>query len=140
MSNAISIGFNIHPRWVQGTSLKAFLTPLREAGLDSLEFELDNHLPMWEDFEPLMEETVALGLQLSFHAAYRAPHTLLGYSSGRRDEIQQDYLPLLQIAENWSPLSNCEAYARYAKYGGTLFGERPFGQRVFGGRIACQRL
>jgi sugar phosphate isomerase/epimerase len=102
MGNAISIGFNIHPRWVQGSSLKAFLAPLREAGLNSLEFELDNHLPMWEDFEPLMEETVALGLQLSFHAAYRAPHTLLGYASGRKDEIQQDYRPLLQIAENWS--------------------------------------
>jgi len=102
MGNAISIGFNIHPRWVQGTSLKAFLTPLREAGLDSLEFELDNRLPMWEDFGPLMEETVALGLQLSFHAAYRAPHTLLGYSSGKKEEIDQDYRPLLQIAEDWS--------------------------------------
>ncbi|MBP8857668.1 MAG: sugar phosphate isomerase/epimerase, partial [Anaerolineaceae bacterium] len=102
MGNAISIGFNIHPRWVQGSSLKAFLAPLREAGLDSLEFELDNHLPLWEDFEPLMEETVALGLQLSFHAAYRAPHTLLGYASGRKDEIQLDYRPLLQIAEDWS--------------------------------------
>jgi len=102
MGSNISIGFNIHPHWVQGNGLKSFLAPLREAGLESLEFELDDHLPMWEEFEPLMEETVAEGLQLSFHAAYRSPHTLLGYSSGNSKEIQQDYRPMLQIAENWS--------------------------------------
>lgn len=102
MGNGISIGFNIHPRWVQGSSLKNFIAPLRQAGLESLEFELDNRLPMWEEFGPLMEETVALGLQLSFHAAYRTPHILLGYAHGLKAEIQQDYRPLLQIAEDWS--------------------------------------
>jgi len=102
MNDAFTIGFNIHPRWVRDSSLKTFLAPLRQAGLSSLEFELDDHLPMWEEFEPLMEETVAEGLQLSFHAAYRSPHTLLGYSSGNSKEIQQDYRPMLQIAENWS--------------------------------------
>lgn len=34
-----------------------------------------------------------------------------------------------QIAENWSPLSNCEAQKRYCSYGSLL-----------GGCIACQRL
>lgn len=34
-----------------------------------------------------------------------------------------------QIAENWSPLSNCEAQKRYSSHGSLL-----------GGCIACQRL
>ena len=102
MGSNISIGFNIHPRWVHGSGLKSLLAPLREAGLGSLEFELDNRLPQWEEFEPLMEEAVSEGLQLSFHSAYRAPHTLLGFSTEMKGSIQQDYRPLLQIAENWS--------------------------------------
>ena len=102
MGSNISIGFNIHPRWVQGCGLRSFLAPLREAGLDSLEFELDENLPMWDEFGPMMEETIAEGLHLSFHAAYRAPHTLLGFSTEMKESIQQDYRPLLQIAEDWS--------------------------------------
>jgi sugar phosphate isomerase/epimerase len=102
MTSDIRVGFNIHPRWVQGTTLRTFLAPLRKAGLGVLEFELDNHLNQWEEFEPLMEATINEGLDISFHAAYRASHTLVGYTSGKQFEIEQDYRPLLQIAENWS--------------------------------------
>ncbi|MEN6435060.1 MAG: TIM barrel protein [Anaerolineaceae bacterium] len=102
MANDIRVGFNIHPRWVQGTTLRAFLSPLKKAGLSVLEFELDNHLTQWEEFEPLMEATVDEGLDISFHAAYRAPHTLVGYASEKQEEIKQDYRPLLQIAEQWA--------------------------------------
>jgi hypothetical protein len=44
MTSEIRVGFNIHPRWVQGTTLRTFLAPLRKAGLSVLEFELDNHI------------------------------------------------------------------------------------------------
>ena len=45
-----------------------------------------------------------------------------------------------QIAENWSPLSNREAYTRYARYGGKFFPEGLFDQQLLCGCITCQRL
>lgn len=101
MSDEIKIGFSMHPRWVGEGGLKGFVEPLCQAGLSALEFELDSRLDMWEEFEPLMETAVALGLDLSFHAPYRAPHSLAGFSGAQRSAIVEDCLPLLGIAENW---------------------------------------
>lgn len=102
MANDIRIGFTMHPRWIKGTDLKTFLAPLCRAGLSALEFELDSHLDLWDKFEPLMEASSNEGMQLSFHAPYRAPHTLAGFAGDRRNTIEQDYRPMLAIAEKWA--------------------------------------
>jgi len=100
--NDIKIGFSMHPRWVNRTGLRTFIEPLRSAGLSVLEFELDDHLDLWNEFESLMEEAVSLGLELSFHAPYRLPHSLVGFSGERRNVIERDYRPLLDIAGKWA--------------------------------------
>ncbi len=73
-----------------------------QSGLSALEFELDQHLDRWEEFEPLMEATVEEGLELSFHAPYRLPYTLVGYSTTNRASIENMYRPMLKIAEKWA--------------------------------------
>ncbi|MBI4731648.1 MAG: TIM barrel protein [Chloroflexi bacterium] len=98
----IKIGFSMHPRWVTGTGLGNFIAPLRCAGLSALEFELDDHLDLWAEFGPLMEEAAGIGMELSFHAPYRPPHSLEGFSGQRRGEIVLDYRPLLDIAADWA--------------------------------------
>jgi sugar phosphate isomerase/epimerase len=102
MGSEIRISFSMHPRWVDRGGLKAFIDPMRRAGLSALEFELDDHLDGWFDFTPLMEEAFELGLELSFHAPYRVPHSLVGFSDDRRPLLEQDLRPLLEIAENWA--------------------------------------
>jgi sugar phosphate isomerase/epimerase len=98
----IRISFSMHPRWVEHAGLKAFIAPLQAAGLSALEFELDDHLDCWSDSQPLMEAAFAQGLELSFHAPYRSPHTLVGFAKDRRSALEQEYRPLLEIAENWA--------------------------------------
>ena len=98
----IRISFSMHPRWVDNGGLKAFIDPLRHAGLSALEFELDDHLDCWPDSLPLMETAVEQGLELSFHAPYRAPHSLVGFAGNRRPALEQEYRPLLEIAESWA--------------------------------------
>jgi sugar phosphate isomerase/epimerase len=102
MPNDIRVGFTMHPRWIRGTDLKTFLAPLRQAGLSALEFELDVHLDLWNEFNPLMEAASNEGLELSFHAPYRAPHTLTGFTGNQRNAIEQDYRPMFAIAEKWA--------------------------------------
>lgn len=102
MGSEIRIGFSMHPRWVEHTGLKAFIDPLRLAGLSALEFELDDNQACWSDFPGLMEEAVAQGLELSFHAPYRAPHSLVGFAGESRPALEQEYRPLLEIAERWA--------------------------------------
>ncbi len=101
MSSEMRIGFSMHPRWVGKRGLESFVTPLRRAGLAAFEFELDDHLDLWPEFEPLMEEAVNQGIDLCFHAAYRAPHSLVGFCAGKRQAIVDGYRPLLSIAERW---------------------------------------
>ena len=101
MENDIRVGFSMHPRWAGPDELKAFISPLRQAGLSALEFELDDHLDRWSDFMPLMNKAVDLGLDLSFHAPYRAPRSLVGFATDRRSELEKEYRPLWEIAENW---------------------------------------
>lgn len=102
MGKQIQIGFSMHPRWIDQGDLKAFLNPLQRAGLSSLEFELDDHLDCWSEFPPLMESAVKQGLDLSFHAPYRAPHSLVGFAREGRTTREQEYRPLLEIAESWA--------------------------------------
>jgi len=98
----MKIGFSMHPNWVSGSGLLTFADPLRMGGLTGFEFELDDHLQRWDDFAPLIAEAVNQNFDLSFHAPYRSPHNLSGFSSGRRNEIEMDYCPLLDIAADWA--------------------------------------
>lgn len=102
MGSEIRISFSMHPRWVDHGGLKAFIDPLRRAGLSALEFELDDRLDCWSDSPPLMEAAVEQGLELSFHAPYRASHSLVGFAGDRRPALEQEYRPLLEIAESWA--------------------------------------
>lgn len=92
----------MHPRWVDHGDLKSFIDPLRRAGLSSLEFELDDRLDCWSDFPSLIEAAATQGLGLSFHAPYRAPHSLVGFAGDSRPALEQEYRPLLEIAESWA--------------------------------------
>ncbi len=51
MSSEVGISFNMNPRWLGEEGLAAFLDPLRQAGLDTLEFELDPFLPEWPQMD-----------------------------------------------------------------------------------------
>jgi len=73
-----------------------------EVGLKAVEFELDANLPHWAQFEPLMDACHALGLVLCFHAPYRPPHTIAGFDGSRRQDIVEDYTPMLSLANSWA--------------------------------------
>jgi sugar phosphate isomerase/epimerase len=105
MPSKINISFNMHPRWVTKSQLSGFLSPLREAGVDTLEFELDRHLADWPAFPDLMEACFNLGLNLCFHAPYRVPNGIAGFSSSHRDGILENYQPMLAIAQRWADRS-----------------------------------
>jgi hypothetical protein len=96
------ISFNIHPRWVEDIGLEKFLAPLQEVGLDTLEFELDSHLPDWQGFQPLMEEANDLGIHLCFHAPYRGRNCIEGFSRDRRNELIGLIEPMLALAQGWA--------------------------------------
>ncbi|MDD5367929.1 MAG: TIM barrel protein [Anaerolineaceae bacterium] len=91
----------MHPQWLGEGDLPTFVEPLRRAGLSALEFELDRNQALWLAFEPLMLAAAELGLDLSFHAPFRAPYSLIGFAGKQRDQIIQDYHPMLDIAEQW---------------------------------------
>jgi sugar phosphate isomerase/epimerase len=100
----IQIGFSMHPNWARGLpSLRAFLDPLQEAGLTALEFELDSNDPTWPEFQPLMEACRELGYRLCFHAPYRPPSTIAGFTSDKGEEIAQSLAPLYDIAAQHGP-------------------------------------
>jgi sugar phosphate isomerase/epimerase len=92
----------MNPRWVGPSGLDAFLDPLRQVGLEALEFELDRFLPEWEPMESLIGECSNAGMKLSFHAPYRAPNHLDGFSSGQSEDIIGYYQPMLAIAQHWA--------------------------------------
>lgn len=95
----------MHPRWVGQEGLEAFLAPLRDAGLSTLEFELDSNLEMWDETKKLIEKCFDLGMDLCFHAPYRLPHRFIGFSGNKKTEIVRDYQPLLDIARDWAKRS-----------------------------------
>jgi len=102
MSRPCRIGFNINPRWVENGKPGEFLHPLIQAGLTTLEYELDAYLPEWSGVEPLIEACSTLGLQMCFHAPYRLPNRIEGFSGERRAEIIALFRPMLAIAEGWA--------------------------------------
>ena len=97
MNNRL-VGFNMHPRWAFGDALAAFLGPLREAGLQALEFGLEAHDADWPRFLPLMEDCGQLGFTICFHAPYRMPYTIAGFAGHERTAIEAAYAPMLDIA------------------------------------------
>jgi sugar phosphate isomerase/epimerase len=105
MAGNVRVGFSMHPRWAGSRGLEDFLLPLCRVGLSALEFELDDRLEDWSDFEPLMQAAFERGLALSFHAPYRPPHSLVGFDGEGRARIQADYSPLLALAESWAQRS-----------------------------------
>lgn len=114
----IRIGFSMHPNWLGNGSLDDFVTQLCRAGLSALEFELDNRLPAWPAFPPLMEAAFRMGLALSFHAPYRPAHSIAGFAGDRCIAIQSDHAPLLAVAETWARRSpNCQALVVHAAAG-----------------------
>jgi sugar phosphate isomerase/epimerase len=92
------VGFNMHPRWAFGDLLAGFLGPLREAGLQALEFGLEAHDADWPRFLPLMKDCRQLGFTICFHAPYRLPYTIAGFAGHERAEIEAAYAPMLDIA------------------------------------------
>lgn len=102
MGKVAGISFNMNPRWVGEDGLAAFLSPLREAGLDTLEFELDGFLPEWVEMQTLIGACFAAGMKLCFHAPYRDPNRIEGFSRGRREEVKALFLPALCIAQDWA--------------------------------------
>jgi len=97
------VGFNMHPRWACGEALPGFLEPLREAGLQALEFELWDGDPDWPRILPLMEDCRRLGFKLSFHAPYRGAYNVVGFAGERREELAAASAPLLDVAARFAP-------------------------------------
>lgn len=99
----IRIGFSMHPNWAQGDALRAFLEPLREAGLAALEFELDSNDPTWPEFGPLMAACHDLGYSLSFHAPYRGDRNIAGFADEQGEDIARSLAPFFDIAARYEP-------------------------------------
>lgn len=102
MRGIVGVSFNMNPRWVGEDGLDAFLNPLCQAGLNTLEFELDRFLPEWGAMETLIGECANAGMNLCFHAPYRNPNRIEGFSKGRRDEVMALFRPMLAIAQHWA--------------------------------------
>ena len=92
------LGLNMHPNWLVGRSAEDFLFPLREAGLNVLEFTLDPSSPDWPEMRSLLEECHRLGFAITFHAPYKGPHNPAGFSGAKRDEVERLYRPALAFA------------------------------------------
>ena len=93
----------MHPRWAFGETLPGFLEPLRAVGLRALEFGLWDYDPDWPRFLPLMKDCRRMGFELCFHAPYLAPYTIAGFAGEKRETVQADYAPLLDIAARFAP-------------------------------------
>lgn len=98
----VQIAFNIHPLWLKGTDLGSFLAPLREAGLNSLEFEIDSNLPEWNQVVLLIADCSAAGMEICFHAPYRPPVSLRGFHGEKREAIIETIQPVWSLANKWA--------------------------------------
>jgi sugar phosphate isomerase/epimerase len=88
----------MHPKWLQGGSLEAFLLPLREDGLRVLEFTLNLATPDWPEIDNLVRACRALGFRLSFHAPYKGPYNPAGFSGSRRQALERLFAPAVSYA------------------------------------------
>lgn len=102
MTGCILPGFNFHPQWADRTGFSVFIQPLMRCGLGALEFELDPNIQDWQKTLGYMQEAVAHGLQMSFHAPYRKTYTLAGFECGNRDAVIAGYAPMLKVAQDWA--------------------------------------
>lgn len=92
------LGLNMHPKWVGDGRAEDFLFPLREVGLRVLEFTLNHSSPDWPEMSALIEECHRLGFRITFHAPYKGPYNLAGFSGAKRDEVESLYRPALIYA------------------------------------------
>jgi sugar phosphate isomerase/epimerase len=103
------LGLNMHPRWVGDGPAEAFLFPLRELGLEVLEFTLNLSWPDWPEMSSLIEECRQLGFRLSFHAPFKGPYNPAGFSGTKRAELQALYAPAIhyaaRVAEEMGPVT-----------------------------------
>jgi sugar phosphate isomerase/epimerase len=88
----------MHPEWLQGGSLEAFLLPLKDAGLRVLEFTLNLTAPDWPRVDELVRACLELGFKLSFHAPYKGPHNPAGFSGLRRQALEELFAPVVSYA------------------------------------------
>jgi sugar phosphate isomerase/epimerase len=103
------LGLNMHPNWLADGSAEDFLFPLREVGLNILEFTLNLSALDWPEMHSLIEECRRLGFRITFHAPYKDPHNPAGFSGAKRDKVERLYRPALayaaRVAEETGPTS-----------------------------------
>jgi sugar phosphate isomerase/epimerase len=97
-ANKPQLGFNMHPKWLRDSTASEFLSPLRVLGLNILEFTLNLCSPDWPEFSSLIEECRRLGFRASFHAPYKDPYNVAGFSGAKRKEIESLYWPAIEYA------------------------------------------
>ena len=97
-SNGPHLGLNMHPKWLQGGSPESFLLPLSEDGLHVLEFTLNLTAPDWPEFDTLITACRELGFRLSFHAPYKGPYNLSGFSGPQRPALEALFAPAVGYA------------------------------------------
>lgn len=92
------LGLNMHPKWLGDGRVEDFLLPLRELGLNVLEFTLNLSSPDWLEMRSLIEECQRLGFGITFHAPYKEPYNPAGFSGAKRDKVKRLYRPALTYA------------------------------------------
>jgi sugar phosphate isomerase/epimerase len=88
----------MHPNWLQGGTLEAFLLPLRDVGLRVLEFTMNLAAPDWWEVDELVRACLELGFKLSFHVPYKGPYNPAGFSGPRRQALQRLLAPAVSYA------------------------------------------
>lgn len=92
------LGLNMHPRWLGNGPPEAFLVPLRDIGLRVMEFFLNPSAPGWPEIDALIGVSRAIGFRVSFHAPFRGPHNLTGFSGPERQRIERLFEPVVGYA------------------------------------------
>jgi sugar phosphate isomerase/epimerase len=87
----------MHYRWLKGGPAEPFLFPLRELGLQVLEFTLDSQATDWPTMRALAETCLQLGFELSFHLPYKGRFNPAGFSSARREALEQALAPVMSF-------------------------------------------
>ncbi|MBW2734539.1 MAG: hypothetical protein JRH20_19300, partial [Deltaproteobacteria bacterium] len=96
------LGLNMHPRWLNGKTLKQFVSALRSSGLSYFEWALNPKDPSWREAVPLIVESNRLGMKPVFHLPYKGEYIIAGFSSSRQAELKRLYRPLLRFASHFA--------------------------------------